>query len=176
MSLIEELYRQTRNHPVCQQSVPLESTLSLPVPDIRHGRAYLRFFVYQRGRASKGQPRPVYRPFIRLSIEFPSGRLVEFNDLLFIEGAPATPISEQVGEVVDFAVEGHTFADIVTARKRLFEITETVLQLLQQEKSPIDVESTLMEYRGLLDRLVEPGLYPYYHSLNPELLSSLGER
>lgn len=173
MSKVEELYEQTRNHPVYRHLIPMESVLSFPVPHIEGDQAYLRFFVYQRGSAPKGQPRPVYRPYVRLSVEYPSGRLVEFVELSFVEGMPEGPATEQVDVALDFSVRGLTFDDVVAARTALFRATENMVHLLQQVGVSGLTADAYAEYKRLFDILVEPGLKSYYRALNPLLFPFL---
>jgi len=166
-SRIEELYIRTRNHPISRHLIPLESTFSYPVPSLRDNHAYLRFMVYQRGRAPKNQPRPVYRPYIHLSIEYPSGRVVEYADLRFTEGAPESPTAELVGQGPSRAAASLDFSEVIALRADLYTAIESVIPLIGHvELAPAEA-ACVVAVRDLYAALIEPCLVPFYESLAP---------
>jgi hypothetical protein len=164
---IEELYVQIRKHPVYQHLISLEAALSYPVPSLRENGMYLRFLVYRRGKASRGQFRPVYRPYARLGIEYPSGRWVEYADLRFTENAPVDPTAESVGEAPNPAIADLSFDETVALRSSFFAALESIVPLVEQVQLPAEQRIYVATYRELFDRLVEPGLRPYYQALSP---------
>lgn len=166
-SQVEQVHTETRNHPICRHLVPMESILSFPVPARREGRVYLRFHIYQRGPAPQGQPRPIYRPHARLSVEYPTGRPVEYVDLLFAEGAPATPSSEVVGAGLNPALVELSFPEVIAKRSALFEALEAIVPLLGRESLTAEERGKVADGRTLWESVVEPGLQPFYRALNP---------
>ncbi len=172
-SKVEELYVQTRSHPVYQHLFSLESVLSYPVPSSRESGTFLRFLVYRRGRTRPGQPGQVYRPYAHLSIEYPSGRLAEYSDLRFTEGAPASPTAELIGETPNPATTDLSFDEIVSMRSDLFTAIEAVMPLMGKRTLTTQEQSSVVKCRELFETLVETGLLPYYRTLNPDFFELL---
>lgn len=164
MSKIEELQRKIRNHPIYEHLIPLESTLSLPVPLARDGYIYLRFLVYQIGHVPKGQPRPIYRPVVRLTVEYPSGRFVEYSDLSFVEDAPRNPEGEQIGYALASSLD---YDQVIAKRAALLAALEQLIHTIT-EPGWASQDSTT-NWQELWYDLVEPALQPYYQALNPSL-------
>ena len=170
---VEELYTQTRNHPVCHHLIPLEAVLSYPVPSQEEDRVYLRFLVYRRGIVSRGQLRPVYRPHARLSVDYPSGQLVEYTDFRFADGAPESPVSEQVGEFPHPAVASLSFQEMIADQSAFFEAIEAIIPLVGKSELDAEGQRIVARYQELWDILVEPGLQPFYRALDADFFEWL---
>ncbi|MBN1659136.1 MAG: hypothetical protein JXA93_12065 [Anaerolineae bacterium] len=170
---IEELYTQTRNHPVCHHLIPLEAVLSYPVPSRRGDLTYLKFLVYRRGIAPRGAMRPVYRPHARLSVEYPTGQLVEYVDLRFADGAPVSPLAEQVGEFPHLQIANLSFQEMIAERSAFFDAIEGIIPLVGRRDLTEDDRQIVARYRALFDMLVEPGLKPFYRALDTEFFEWL---
>lgn len=166
-STIEELYIHTRNHPVCGYLISLESVLAYPIPFLESDTVYLKFIVYQRGWAPSGSPKPVYPPHARLTIEYPSGRLVEYLDLT------QKISSESVGEYPHPTIANLSIKEILAKKADFFSMTEAIIPLLG--RTPINTEELgiVNKYTDLANTLIEPSLRPFYRELNPALFKWL---
>ncbi|MBP8001775.1 MAG: hypothetical protein KA338_21160 [Chloroflexi bacterium] len=167
-SRVEELYTETRNHPVCQHLVPLESVLSYPVPFIRDEIVYLRFFLYQKGRNPQQTTHPIYRPHAHLTVAYPTGRFVEYVELQFLDGKPQAPTSEQIGTTPHPALARLSFAEVLAKRSELFTLTEKLMEFMAKSVLTADETATVAHYRQVWSLLIEPDLYTYYQRLNPD--------
>ena len=167
-SRTEELYIQTRNHPVCGYLIPLESVLAYPIPVVeKSGRVLLKFLVYQRGVAPRGTPRPVYPPHARITIEYPSGRLVEYVDLRSQEHVNA------VGEFPHTAIAGQSVKDVLEKQADIYQLTDSLIDLIGREPNTNHERNIVTAYKELLATLFEPGLLPFYRELNPDFFEWL---
>ena len=167
VSRIQELYIQTRNHPVSSYLIPLESVLGYPIPSLDEEKKYINFLVYQRGWAPRGTPRPVFPPHARLKIEFPSGRLIEYIDLTH-----KTSI-EAVGEYPHEEISGLSVKDVITRQEEYYTVTELLIPLLGKSPQIQEERDTINRYKDLANTLLEPGLWKYYQELNPVLFNWL---
>jgi hypothetical protein len=166
-SRVEELYTETRNHPVCQHLVPLESVLSYPVPFIRDEIVYLRFFLYRKGRNPQQATHPIYRPHAHLTVAYPTGRFVEYVELQFLEGQPQSSTSEQIGITPHPALAQLSFTEVIARRSEFFTLTEKLMEFIAKSSLTMDETATVDRYRQIWSLLVEPDLYTYYQRLNP---------
>lgn len=167
VSSVEKLYTETRNHPVCQHLVPLESVLSYPVPFIRDNTTYLRFFLYQKGRNPQQSTHPIYRPHAHLTVVYPTGEFVEYVALQFLDGQPQSSASEQIGITPHPALAQLSFTEVIARRSELFTLTEKLMEFMAKSSLTMDETATVDRYRQVWLLLVEPDLYAYYQRLNP---------
>lgn len=172
-SRVEELHTQLRKHPVCRHLISMESVLSFPVPTRRRDATYLRFIVYRRGEAIEGKARPVYRPYARLSIEYPSGRLVEYLDLRFSQNLPPSGTAEPIGEAPNPAMATLSFQEVVAKHSALLAAIEAMIPLVGQRHLTTDQLGIVTVFRQLFQTVIEPGLEPYYRALDPSFFDWL---
>lgn len=168
-SRVEELYIQTRNHPIWNYLLPLESILSYPIPTIDENIVFLNFFVYQRGWAPKGSPRPIYMPHAKLKIEYPSGRLLSYQDLTHA-------LSEaSVGEFPHEALASLSVTELMNKSSEFYEATQEIIPILQTDPSDHSYHETLKKYKKLANILFEPGLLSNYRNMNIDLFNLLDQ-
>jgi hypothetical protein len=149
--------------------VALESVLSYPVPAWRGDSRYLRFLVY---RCLGADPRHslTYPPHARVSIEYPSGRLVEYTDLGFSVGKGSGLDQDPLGETPS---TGLGFVRFVAKQSALFSALDAVIPLLGRGGLSVSEQASARELRDLYGTLVEPGLLPYYRALEPDFFDWL---
>jgi hypothetical protein len=161
-SRTEELYIQTRNHPVCGYLIPLESVLAYPIPVVeKSGRVLLKFVAYQRGGAPRGEPRPVYPPHARITVEYPSGRLVEYVDLRSQGQVDA------VGKYPHTAIANISVKDILEKKADLYQLTDSLIDLIGRVPNTDHERNLVIAYKEFMATLFEPGLLSFYRELNP---------
>lgn len=162
-SRIEELFIQTRNHPVCGYLIPLESVLSYPIPVIESGQIFLKFLVYQRGWAPRGSRRPVHPPHAKITIEYPSGRFIEYKDL------KNESTIETIGEYPHDTISKLSVDEIIDLQETFYLVTEYLIPMLNRSPENEEERGYVTRYKELANLLIEPGLRPYYQELNPIL-------
>ena len=167
MTNIKNFHKTIRNHPICDHLIPTESNLSYPVPLLKDGKMYLRFFFFNRSRPDHGGKPGIFRPFARISAHYPSARIVEFVDLGFLEGKPETPNSETVTVVSSTSLDSLNFSQVVQKQKEFFNITEAIFSIYGSENLTQEEHTTIGQYKELFDLLVDKGLISHYKVLNP---------
>lgn len=160
-SRVEELYIQTRNHPVCGYLIPLESVVAYPIPANEGNAIFLKFLVYQRGWSPRGTPKPVYPPHARIAIEYPSGKLVEYLDLTYKNQI------DPVGEYPHSSIANLSVKDILALQTDFYALTEALIPLIGHPDPSSEEKEIVKRYKGLAEILMEPSLNLYYRELNP---------
>ena len=166
-SRVEELYIQTRNHPVWSYLIPLESILAYPIPVLENNIVYLKFIVYQRGWSPSGTPRPLYPPHANLTIEYPTGRLIDYADISHKVS------SDPVGEYPHAAIASLSVKEMLAKKSDFYSLTESLIPLLGRSPENQEERDTIQKYKELANTLFEPGLRPFYRELNPALFKWL---
>jgi hypothetical protein len=169
-SRTEELCVTMRRSPLLLPVVPVESAISVPVAMVRSGIPYLRFLVYmEKGEA--GEPIGIYRPYIRLTVEWESGKFVELADLRVTEGVPATATAELLGE---FSPDtGMGYQARVQMLKEFYSLTDDLLPAIGKKALPEERRVAARRYGELMSALVPPPLLNSCKTLSPDLFSWL---
>lgn len=168
----ESLCRTLRRSRLFHELVPMESGIGwpLPVPVVQDGepRVFMRLplFVLRPDPAGGAD---LFPPFATVTLDWATGRLVEYTDLRFKEPhRPRTQWSEPVGRFPHPAVEVLTTAGYRNARTRLFGLYDELLDELASGRQPGGDWSE--QFDELFGRLLEPSLMPYYRQLAPKFL------
>ncbi len=171
---VETLHGAIRHHAALKSLVALESTLSYPIPYANRGQVYLRFFVFDKGRAqaNSGQV-PVHRPHARVSAEYETGKLVEYVDLRFEEGQPVAQARDVIGFYPHEAMANLSFEMAKAARTSLFYHTQQVIPLLGRTALSTEEMRIVHVYRETFEQVVEPCLRPHYEALSPAFFAWL---
>ena len=167
-----QLHHELRRMPLFRQLAPMEAGIGWPIP-VRHRPGwrghtsiYVRIPLFGFGSRA-GQTR-LYPPFAIITLAWPAPgrrpRPLEYADLRFTRKWAKSGTPEPVGTFPHDAVRG-TVADYLTARGRLFELYDEMMDALQEEK-PF-TEPSYGEFRSLLRTLMEPSLESYYRELAP---------
>ncbi|MEV0937416.1 hypothetical protein ACIBMX_46405 [Streptomyces phaeochromogenes] len=168
----EALSRELRRSPLFHQLVPMESGIGwpLPVPVLQDGvpRVYMRLplFVLRPDPAGGAD---LFPPFATVTLDWATGRLVEYTDLRFKEPHRSrAQWSKPVGRFPHPAVEGLTTAAYRELRTHLFGLYDELFHELGRGRQPDD--GWAGQFGQLLGRLLEPSLTPYYRQLAPKFL------
>lgn len=162
------LMAEIRRMPLFRQVVPMESGIGWPIP-VRHRpwrngdpAVYLKLplFGFQRPR-DVGRETQVYPPFALITLEWRTGRPVEYADLRYTRPWPVPDRPEPVGEFPHDAVRGMTTGQYLAARDRLLALYDELFAGLGGDGS----FAGAVEFAELFGRLVEPSLLPYYRTL-----------
>lgn len=172
MSTLQEFSEAVRKSGPFRHLLPMEASLSYPVPrKSPEGAIYMDFLVFTIERVPKGQPAPVHRPFARITVQYPNGEWVEYrrldhttpgwNDAVLAQYEP------QGGK-------GITSAQSREQRRRLYEAIEEVLPLMYvSPESANGARATMASCLRQWESAAEPGLSQEYRSLNPEFFDWL---
>ncbi|GHH81193.1 hypothetical protein GCM10017771_02450 [Streptomyces capitiformicae] len=168
----EAMCREVRRSPVFHRLVPMESGIGwpLPVPVVQDGvpRVYVRLplFVLRPDPAGGAD---LFPPFATATLDWSTRRLVEYADLRFKEPQRSrAEWSQPVGRFPHPAVEGLTTDVYRDLRTRLFGLYDELFDELTVGRQPGG--GWAEEFGGLLGRLLEPALVPYYRRLAPKFL------
>jgi hypothetical protein len=132
-------------------------------------RMYLKLVCFRYERAS-GEEREtatavVYPPHTTITLDWKTGRPVEYVDLNYLNPAPELDWKERVGTFPHEAVQGPT-SKYLADKARLFELYDALSAALEAGSAP--PPDWQDEFSGLLSRLIEPGLVPYYRAIAPK--------
>lgn len=154
-----------RRMPIARQVIPMEAMLGWPIPIGRNGRQYVKFpFVGMRPVRQPGVTALLFPPVATITVDWVTGRPVEYADLTYQRPNPELDWTAQAGTFPHPGVQGKV-GDYLAAKDRLFELTDTVLDAgARGQGVPGAVAS---EYVALLAKLVEPDLVPFYRAIAP---------
>jgi hypothetical protein len=164
----ETLMRELRGTPLFRQLVPMEAGIGWPIP-VRKGDGVpmvcLRLARFGfRPTAERGKGAVLYPPFATVTLRWDTGRPVEYVDLGYSRPWPPDPDPQPVGTFPHEAVRGSRGAYLADRRRLLACYDELFDRLARREGFDA---AWVEEFGGLLRRLVEPGLEPYYRILGP---------
>ncbi|GGM69966.1 hypothetical protein ACFFX1_07485 [Dactylosporangium sucinum] len=161
-----KLLADVRKMPLFRQLAPMESGVGWPIP-MRHRPAwhgdtavFLKLPLYGYQRAEDGRGASLYPPFATLTVDWATGRPMEYADLRYtrpwdISGRPGA-----VGTFPHDAVRG-SVREYIAAKEALLALYDEMLDALQ-EGVPFGAAD---EFGAALSRLMEPSLLPYYRIL-----------
>lgn len=162
------LMEGVRQMPLFRQLAPMESGVGWPIP-VRHrpgwtGKTavYLRLPLFGLQQSSdRTRPTVLYPPFATITLNWATGRPVEYADLRFTRPWPIHGRQSPVGEFPHEAVRAMSVGEYRKARDRLLELYDGMLDELRDERTFAD-SGEFTEYFGTL---LEPALLPYYRAL-----------
>jgi hypothetical protein len=162
----ETRMRELRTMPLFRQLVPMEAGVGWPIPVRRDGCVYMRLPLFGfRPLPERGAGVQLYPPFAMITVEWRTGRPVEYVDLRF---SRPWPVEERTGPVGTFPHEGA--ADSPRAyeadRDALLERYDELFERLELG-DPIPSEWA-EDFGDRLGRLVEPALLPYFRILGEQ--------
>ncbi len=167
MSNLERFCRGIRSSSPYRSLIPLEASLSYPVPHKSpDGDVYLDFLVYTVERAGKDESALLHKPFASLRVTYPDGEWVGFHrhDHMYHGWQ-----DQVVAEYPSLSERGLTFSESKEQRRRLYAAIEKLIpSLLIAEVSKNGVQDSVDECWKLWLSASEPGLLDEYRSINPE--------
>jgi hypothetical protein len=152
------------------RQLPLETTLSLPIPGKQDNRLYLMAFYYGVKRIKGPGTGHILPPIARVSVVYPDGRLLSFTHRNVEELFPGLP---NVGDLGPLSASPASPNEKMQTRRSLFNGYTKILELYQQDKG------TLVErqaFSKLFLGVAESALLPFYRALNPEFFQWLKKK
>lgn len=169
---ITTLTQTLERHPALVTLVAMEAGYSLPIPERRGDRTYVRLFAYRRRGGAPDAPIAIHRPTARITVDAETGRLVEYVDLRWESGTTGAPA---IGTYPHAAL-AHLDLDAIDAmRAEVLTLTERLLFLYGRDDLGEADRAVSRRYRHLFRLLAEPVLRPYYTALNPEFFAWLDQ-
>jgi hypothetical protein len=154
--------------PLTEVFVASTAGLGWPLP-VRHDpgfddqvRVYLRVPFY-RFEERPGLSTLIFPPYATVTVDWENRQPVEYVDLRYSRPWPMGGSSEPVGVFPHEAAQGPVAA-YNAARERLFGCYDDMFDSLLARRPFGRAE----EFAGLLRRLMEPSLQPYYRILSPQ--------
>ncbi len=174
---IADLTQRVEQSAAIRSLIPETFRLSLWVPVLQSATCnlYLAAFYYETPVAL-GRPRKIYRPSRQIVVDPQSGRLVGYSDAAYADFAPELTTAETagdprpvVGEVGPKDVPARSIEELQALFQKLYSAYDRILSLCFQPNDQLSLpdRADIKEFALLFDRLVEPGLKPFYQSLNP---------
>ena len=172
MSTLRDFCEKLRTSGPYRNLVPLEASLSYPVPrKSKGGTVYMDFLIFTIERVPRTQPARVHMPYARLSVSYPYGEWVEFQRLDHTRPDWRETI---LGELPSLETRGVTFAESMDQRRRFYDSIERILpSLLVSPVSGNGMRASMAACLQLWESLAEPGLSEEYRTLNPEFFEWL---
>ncbi|WP_406733250.1 hypothetical protein [Streptomyces sp. NBC_01794] len=168
----EALAKTLRGSRTFRELAPMESGIGwpVPIPVFQDGepRVYARLplFVLRPDPAGGAD---LFPPFATATLDWSTGRLVEYTDLRFKEPHRSREEwSHPVGHFPHSAVAGLSTAGYRALRTQLFDLYDELFSELSHGRQFSGDGAA--EFRGLLGRLLEPCLLPHYRRLAPKFL------
>ncbi|MBY8840583.1 hypothetical protein [Streptomyces sp. SP2-10] len=168
----EDLVRTLRRSRTMREVAPMECGIAWPVPIavLQDGEprvfARLPLFVLRPDPAGGAD---LFAPFATATLDWSTGRLVEYSDLRFKEPHRSRQEwAHPVGRFPHPAVEGLSHAGYRALRTRLFGTYDELFAAFSLGQQPDGAVTA--EFRALLGRLLEPCLVPCYRRLAPKFL------
>ncbi|MFF8196478.1 hypothetical protein ACF05L_37725 [Streptomyces bobili] len=165
----EGLVKALRRSRTFRDLAPMECGIGWPVPIavIQDGGprvfARLPLFVLRPEPAGGAD---LFTPFATATLDWSTGRLVEYTDLRFKEPHRSRrEWAQPIGRFPHPAVEGLSNAGYRARRTRLFGLYDELFGAFSLGRQPD--AATVSEFRELLGRLLEPCLVPSYRRLAP---------
>ncbi|MEO3857866.1 hypothetical protein [Acrocarpospora sp. B8E8] len=157
------LLRDIRATPLFRQLAPMQSGVGWPIP-IRHHpgwdgdtKVFLRLPLYGV-QVVKGKGTFLHAPFATITVDWGTGRPMEYCDLRFTKPWPVR--RDPVGTFPHDAIRGSVQSYKADRHRLLAGYDDLATALL--EDRPFTGEA---EFSALLTRLMEPPLAPYYRVL-----------
>ncbi|MBV9143263.1 MAG: hypothetical protein JO115_20495 [Pseudonocardiales bacterium] len=165
-SRMEQLTLDIRRTPLFRQVVPQEAGVGWPMPFRTQGKVYVSLLCFGYGPARNSVETAIFPPLALITVDWATGRPVEYLDLRFRHPWPDDQSTGQVGVFPHQAVARLSVNDYKRLRGELFAKYDELLEYLSAGK-PFPGEFT-EDFQRRLRLLMEPGLEPYYRALSPD--------
>ena len=162
------LMEDVRRMPLFRQLAPMESGIGWPIA-VRHRpgwtgttAVYMRLplFGFQQP-PDASRPTVIYPPFATITLDWATGRPVEYADLRYTRPWAMHGPQGAVGEFPHDAIRGWSAGEYLKSRTRLLELYDVMLDDLRAER-PFGERA---EFGELFQTLLDPSLEPYYRAL-----------
>ncbi|MCX7745509.1 MAG: hypothetical protein N2645_01265 [Clostridia bacterium] len=165
LTKIEQLIKQTRNSEIFRKNVPMEASTGFPIPLRKAGQTFiiLPYFTLIRKMNEGIFAFPITSA---ITIEWPTGKLVNYQDLRKVETWKGVVWDRPVGKIPHEAIVGLTYRDVMEKRKELMSMYDQMFDKLTEGSafSPEWEE----RFSSLLRLLMEPFLEKYYRAISPK--------
>jgi len=160
----EKLMRLIRKSPLFEQLVPQEAGIGWPIPLRKEKNVYIKLPMFGFAPKSEDGKTALFPPFSIITIDWASGKPVEYLDLHYVK--PDENLQwqgQQVGVFPHQAVADWRIGEYKEKRSELLQLYDELFNKLVQEDQFTDEWKN--KFSKLLAVLVEPSLKPYYHAL-----------
>ena len=168
---VESIYGLIRTSPATGM-IPLEATLSVPLPDLRDGKLVFCSLAYMEKHDRSTGRTEIYRPFAAILVDPASRSVVEVRSV----GSPSGPasVAEPIGvmaEPPEDSGSGNTAAEEPSLYPTLSEVSEWIDQKGLSEAQ----RGKVRHLAELLHETLTSGLRPYLEELCPSFFALLEE-
>jgi hypothetical protein len=162
---IEQLIKYIRKTALFRQVVPMEAAAGWPIPVLKNNEVYVVVPFYGVTVKGKGKT-SIYPPLCTISVQWSNKVVVEYVNLRYNNSMPGGQWEKEAGSFPHEAISKMTVREYKKTKKELMELYDTMLDNLNKGNELSSQQE--VRFRELLKILVEPGLIPFYKSINSE--------
>lgn len=165
---IEQLIKYIRKTALFRQVVPMEAAAGWPIPVLKNNEIYVVLPFYGMTVKGKGNT-SIYPPVCTITVQWSNRVVVEYVNLRYNNSWTEGQWEKEAGSFPHKAISKMTVREYKKAKKELMELYDIMLDNLNKETVVSPQQKDRFTY--LLKTLVEPGLVPYYKSINKEFFA-----
>lgn len=165
---VEQLIKYIRKTSLYKQVVPMETAVGWPMPILKEGEVYVMLPFYALSAREKGKTN-IYPPLCTITVKWSTKSVVEYVNLRYSNSLPGANWDKEAGSFPHEAIYKMTVREYKYAKKELMGLYDIMLENLNKETALTAPQET--RFKELLKTLMEPGLIPYYRSLNKEFFN-----
>jgi hypothetical protein len=143
---------------------PIESSFSLPVPIKNQTTTLLTFISFSGGKSEEDRKIKIFQPNGRITIYFPSGKIVHYIDLLALKSNIEKRFDDPIGEFPHEQIKNITLSEYKLRREKLLIKYDRAIELFY---AGINDQSFHGDFRKSFFELCEPCIIPYLKKIGP---------
>jgi len=155
-----------------RQLMPLDSSLSLPIPILINDKVNLGFLCFISKRLGKEKKIKIYRPNSCFAIAIKSSRIVYYMNYGFKDQFPQYNWNHPIGEFPHQEIEGLKIKEYSKKREELLRKYDIILDLYTSNNRD-DFEITA--FSDLFYYVCEPSLLPFMKKIGNKFFSWLDD-
>lgn len=138
--------------------VPIESSVSLPVPFKSKGKVFLIFFFFTGGRIESKNRIQVFRPHAKIVVDYPRGKIVYYIDMVSFDETGREKWKNPIGEFPHKEIETLSLREYNEKRRELLTQYDTAIDQFVGGTFVSDFKN---EFRERFYQLCEPCLLDF---------------
>jgi len=144
--------------------LPLESSLSLPIPMKINGKVFLTLISFTGKKLEKNQKITVFPPNAKIILDFPRGKIVHYIDLFALKSNMQKSFNDPIGDFPHEQIKDITLSEYKRRKKELLIKYDRAIELFDTGKND---QSFHEDFRKSFFELCEPCIIPYLKKMCP---------
>lgn len=165
MISIQDFLKKINTSCVVRSYVSLELGMGFPMINIEKDSLIISVFYY-RSVLRPNDKTLIMPPEYEMSFEYPSGRLVSFQNLRLSPCYTAIDFEKPVGTFRHEAIKNMNKREYKAEREKLYNMVNRLISYLGEEGDFFKNDEE--EMSELYTKLTEPSLHPFYKAMAPE--------